>query len=160
MKYLTKSKWKKAGLILLLILGLLQLIPQPKKNISLAITNNKIEQIYPMEDSILTILKTSCFDCHSNNTNYPWYSYVQPFAWFLNKHIVNGKAELNFDEFGSYSRRRQLSKLKSIASQVKDGDMPLTSYTLLHGESKLSEVEKVLILNWTFKTANILSVRN
>ena len=85
MKYLTKSKWKKAGLILLLILGLLQLIPQPKKNISLAITNNKIEQIYPMEDSILTILKTSCFDCHSNNTNYPWYSYVQPFAWFLNK---------------------------------------------------------------------------
>lgn len=148
MKYLTKSKWKKAGLILLLLLGLLQLIPQPKKNISLAITNNKFEQLYPMEDSILTILKTSCFDCHSNNTNYPWYSNIQPVAWFLNRHIVEGKAELNFDEFGNYSKRRQQSKLKAIVNQVKDGEMPLSSYKLLHKKARLSGKERSMITKW------------
>lgn len=159
MRYLPKSRWKKAVLVLLLIFVLIQFYPRPEKNITSAQNSNSFEQLYPMPDSIMQILKVACYDCHSNNTNYPWYSNVQPFAWFLNKHIVSGKAELNFDEFGSYSRRRQLSKLKSIASQVKDGNMPLTSYTLLHCESKLSEVEKVLILNWTIKTANILSTK-
>jgi hypothetical protein len=148
MKYLPKSKWKKAGLILLMIFVLIQFYPRPEKNISSAQSSNSIEQLYPIQDSILQVLKAACYDCHSNNTNYPWYSNIQPIAWFLNRHIVEGKEELNFDEFGNYSKRRQQSKLKSIASQVNDGEMPLTSYKLLHKKARLSGKERSMITKW------------
>ena len=148
MRYLPKSRWKKAGLVLLLIFGLIQFIPRPVRNISSATTNKGIEQLYLMPDSIMHILKVVCYDCHSNNTNYPWYSNIQPVSWFLNRHIVEGKAELNFDEFGSYSKRRQLSKFKSISSQVNDGEMPLTSYKLLHKKASLSGKERSMITKW------------
>lgn len=156
MRYLPKSRWKKAGLLLLLILGLIQFFPRPEKNISSAITNNRIEQLYPMPDSILAILKMACYDCHSNNTNYPWYSNLQPVAWFLNRHIVEGKAELNFDEFGVYSKRRQQSKFKSIVSQVNKGEMPLKSYKLFHKKANLTKKEKDLVIDWINKTADSL----
>ena len=148
MKYLPKSKWKKAGFILLLIFVLIQFYPRPGKNISSVQSSNSIEQLYPIQDSILQVLKAACYDCHSNNTNYPWYSNIQPIAWFLNRHIVEGKAELNFDEFGSYSKRRQQSKLKAIVNQVKDGEMPLTSYKLLHKKASLSGKERNMITKW------------
>ncbi len=151
MKYLLKSKWKKAGLILLLIFGLLQFIPIQEKNISSVEAKNSIEKLFSIPDSVLTILKSACYDCHSNNTRYPWYSNIQPVALFLNKHIVEGKKELNFDEFGNYTERRQQSKLKAVASQVKDGDMPLTSYKLLHSGAKLRAYEKEQIINWANK---------
>ena len=148
MRYLPKSRWKKAGLVLLLIFGLIQFIPGPERNISSATAHKGMEQLYPMPDSIMQILKAACYDCHSNNTNYPWYSTIQPVAWFLNRHIVEGKEELNFDEFGNYSKRRQQSKLKSIASQVNDGEMPLTSYKLLHKKARLSGKERSMITKW------------
>lgn len=154
MKYLPKSKWKKAGWLLLLTFGLIQFIPKPERNISTAIANNSIEKIYPIPDTALTILKAACYDCHSNNTHYPWYSNIQPVAWFLNKHIIEGKAELNFDEFGSYSRRRQSSKFKSIADQIKADKMPLTSYSLLHKDARLSRREKERIVNWAAGVIN------
>lgn len=149
MKYLPKSKWKQAGLILLLTFVLIQFYPRPEKNISSAQSINSIEQLYPLQDSILQVLKAACYDCHSNNTNYPWYSNIQPVAWFLNRHILEGKEELNFDEFGAYSKRRQQSKLKAIVNQVKDGEMPLTSYKILHNAARLSENEANQIINWT-----------
>lgn len=148
MKYLPKSKWKKAGLILLFLFGLLQFIPRPEKNISSVEAKNSIEKLFPIPDSVLTILKTACYDCHSNNTRYPWYSNIQPVALFLNKHIVEGKKELNFDEFGNYTGRRQQSKLKAIASQVKDGDMPLSSYSILHKNSRLTSGERDYIITY------------
>jgi len=99
-------------------------------------------------DEIQNILKTSCYDCHSNNTNYPWYSKIQPGAWFMENHIKEGKDELNFSEFGEYSKRIQKSKLKSIISQIKDDEMPLISYTLFHRDAKLSERDKEILVEW------------
>lgn len=93
-------------------------------------------------------LQVSCYDCHSNNTKYPWYNKVQPLAWFLEDHIEHGKEELNFSEWGEYSSRRKNSKLKSIISQIEDDEMPLWSYTLIHRAAKLSEEEKKIVLNW------------
>lgn len=94
------------------------------------------------------IIKTSCYDCHSNNTDYPWYNKVQPVAWFLEDHVTHGKEELNFNEWADYSNRRKNSKLKSIISQIEDGEMPLWSYTLVHKEAKLSKDEKKTVLDW------------
>lgn len=97
------------------------------------------------QENISAILQESCYDCHSNNTKYPWYNKVQPAAWFLENHIKDGKEELNFNEWDTYSNRRKNSKLKSIISQVKDDEMPLASYTLIHKDAKLSKSEKTLI---------------
>ena len=94
------------------------------------------------QENISALLQESCYDCHSNNTEYPWYNKVQPVAWFLEDHINEGKEELNFNEWDAYSNRRKNSKLKSIISQVKDDEMPLASYTLIHKDAKLSNSEK------------------
>ena len=93
-------------------------------------------------------LQVSCYDCHSNNTNYPWYNKIQPVAWFLEDHIKDGKKELNFNTWNTYSTRRKKSKLKSIISQIKDDKMPLASYTLIHGDTKLTEKEKKELFEW------------
>ena len=106
------------------------------------------------------ILKISCYDCHSNNTRYPWYANLQPMGWVLADHIKDGKAELNFDEFGSYSKRRQLSKLKSIAGSVKDGSMPITSYTWMHSDARLSAEDKAAIIGWATKARDSLQAKN
>lgn len=157
MKYLPKSKWKKAGLVLLLAFGLLQFYPRPEKNISSVETKERIEKLYNVPDSVMVILKSACYDCHSNNTHYPWYSNIQPVALFLNRHIVEGKKELNFDEFGSYSTRRQQSKLKAIASQVRDREMTLRSYQIMHKEARLTVEESDLITNWFRKQLDSLN---
>ena len=99
-------------------------------------------------ENISALLQESCYDCHSNNTQYPWYNKVQPVAWFLEDHIDEGKAELNFNEWDAYSNRRKKSKLKSITSQINDNEMPLASYTLIHKDAKLSKSEKALIIDY------------
>lgn len=93
-------------------------------------------------------LQVSCYDCHSNNTKYPWYNKVQPVAWFLEGHIKEGKAELNFNEWDSLSSRRQASKLKSIIKQIESGKMPMDSYTLIHKEAAFSEEETQQVVKY------------
>ncbi|MDG3582527.1 heme-binding domain-containing protein [Galbibacter pacificus] len=101
-------------------------------------------------------IKVSCYDCHSNNTKYPWYNKVQPVAWFLEDHIEEGKNELNFNEWGDYSDRRKNSKLRSIISQIEDDEMPLDSYTFIHRDAKFSESEKKEILKYMTQLKNKL----
>ncbi|PHR00170.1 MAG: hypothetical protein COB32_13645, partial [Halomonas sp.] len=78
----------------------------------------------------------------------PWYNRVQPVAWFLEDHIKEGKAELNFNEWDSLSSRRKTSKLRSIIKQIESGEMPLDSYTLIHRDAKFSKEETEEIINW------------
>ncbi len=99
-------------------------------------------------EKIGNLLQVSCYDCHSNNTKYPWYNKIQPIAWFLEDHIIEGKKELNFSEWDDYSNRRKKSKLKSIISQIRDDEMPLFSYTIIHGDAKFSESEKKLVMDY------------
>ena len=98
--------------------------------------------------AIKNSVQVSCYDCHSNNTAYPWYSKIQPAAWFLEDHIKEGKAELNFNEWDNYSDRRKKSKLRSIIKQIESGEMPLDSYTLIHRDAIFSEKEKEAVLNY------------
>jgi len=113
-------------------------------------------KVYDVPTEVSVILKTSCYDCHSNNTEYPWYDKVQPVAWFLESHIEEGKSELNFSEWKNYSNRRKKSKLKSIGSQIRKDKMPLSSYTFIHGDAKLSESKKELIIKWIDKLRDSL----
>lgn len=148
MRIISQSIWRKAALLLVVSFVLIQFFPRPKKNLSNSISNISIDKQYPVPDSVIQILRVACYDCHSNNTFYPWYNNLQPVAWILDKHIREGKDELNFDEFGKYTSRRQKSKLKSIVSQIEDDEMPLTSYKLMHSEARINKEEKQLIINW------------
>ena len=107
-------------------------------------------------ENIQNKLQVSCYDCHSNNTQYPWYNNVQPVAWFLEDHIKEGKAELNFNEWDSLSTRRKTSKLRSIIKQIENGEMPLDSYTFIHRDAKFSEAEAEEIINWVTQLKNSL----
>jgi hypothetical protein len=146
---------KGTGLFLLLAFVVIQFF-RPERNTGKGDLLNAITKQVPVPADVQVLLQNACNDCHSNNTRYPWYVNMQPGAWFMSQHIREGKKELNFDEFGSYSGRRQLSKLKSIAGSVKDGSMPLSSYTLMHKEARLSDKEKELIIEWALQTKDSL----
>ncbi|MEO7047023.1 MAG: heme-binding domain-containing protein [Ferruginibacter sp.] len=139
---------KRLLILIVVLLVLIQFYPRATKNISETASANDIITKYPVPDSVQAILKASCYDCHSNNTVYPWYSKLQPVSWWLNDHIVEGKKELNFSEFASYPLKRQYKKLKKINDEVKGGDMPLSSYTFIHRYAKLDDNQKSSIANW------------
>ena len=136
---------------ILLALGIIFVAIQfirSERNINEQPSPTDIAKAFTVPDSVKVILKNACYDCHSNNTVYPWYSHVQPIGWFLTKHITQGKDELNFSEFGSYSTRKQLSKLEEIEDVINDDIMPLPSYKLMHKDAQLTNDEKALIINW------------
>jgi hypothetical protein len=95
------------------------------------------------------VLTRSCGDCHSNATVYPWYSRVQPVAWWLSNHIAEGRGELNFSTFNTYNARKKRKKLEAICEQIKSGEMPLPSYTWVHRNAVLTDSEKDAICKWT-----------
>ena len=131
--------------IILIIMVGIQFIPTIINKQSINYSKDFVT-IYQVPKEISALLKTSCYDCHSNNTVYPWYSKFQPMNMFMSQHIEEGKDKLNLSEFGEYSDRRKKSKLKSMISQIKDDEMPLSSYTLLHWDASLSENDKKDIL--------------
>lgn len=144
---------------LLIAFVLIQFI-QPVRNLSNEIPSGHITKAINVPDKVEEVLKTACYDCHSNNTYYPWYSGIQPFGWLLAKHIRDGKAELNFDEFGAYSLRRRISKMNGIKNSMEDETMPLRSYTFLHSNARLSTNEKALIIDWATRTEDSLRLLN
>jgi hypothetical protein len=152
----TKRKWL---LILLGVFILIQFI-QPARNQSGQVLQTDITKMFYIPSEVKTVLEVACYDCHSNNTRYPWYAYIQPGGWWLAKHIKGGKEELNFSEFGVYSRRRQINKLRSIENSLKDGSMPLSSYALLHKNARLTGGDKALVIAWINKVKDSLTASN
>lgn len=142
-----RKNFKRTFQILLLAFIVIQFF-RPAKNTAEGISNNDISKIYAVPADVQSILKTSCYNCHSNNTVYPWYAEIQPAAWWLADHVKEGKKELNFSEFASYRIGRQYRKLEEINGEVKEDKMPLESYLWIHKNSKLSEQQKLTLANW------------
>ena len=132
-----------------LILFVLIQFYQPTRNTSTKkFKNNDFTNVYDTPKKIAKILKTSCYDCHSNNTHYPLYSYMQPVRYFLDLHIKEGKENLNFNEFSTYSLRKQRSKLNGILKQIQTDEMPLSSYTLIHKDAIITQEKKNEMTKW------------
>ncbi|MBP6660850.1 MAG: heme-binding domain-containing protein [Chitinophagales bacterium] len=146
---------KKIGLGILIVIVLLQLIPT-KKNQASIVSANSIEQKYNTPENVQAILKKACFDCHSNNTVYPWYSHIQPIGFWLNNHINEGKEELNFSEFNSYENKKARKKMEKVISSQEKGWMPLSSYTLIHKDATLTSTEKTIIIDWAKSVQQLL----
>jgi len=147
---------KKIVFVLVIVFVAIQFI-QPANNKSGQILPTDFTKVYTVPNNVESILQNACYDCHSNNTNYPWYSNIQPMAWMMARHIKNGKDKINFSEFGSNSIRKQISKLKEIANQIKDDEMPLSSYKMMHSKANLTKEEKILFMDWMNKTADSFS---
>jgi cytochrome c551/c552 len=151
--------YKKIFLALLIVFIAIQFI-QPARNINGQVLPADITKTVNVPDNVLITFQKACYDCHSDNTRYPWYMNLQPMGWIMAYHIKNGKGNLNFSEFGTYSKRKQANKLRAITTSIKEGSMPISSYTLMHADAKLSKENKELIIDWVTRTKDSLSAKN
>lgn len=138
---------KRILLLLLIVFVVIQFF-RPTQNKAEGRQTSYLGEVYAVPTDVQAILNKACMDCHSNNTNYPWYSNVQPVAWWLDGHIVDGKKHLNFDSFLVYTPKRQDHKMEEVIEMVEDNHMPLNSYTWIHTDAKLTEEEKKKLISW------------
>lgn len=150
---------KKILIGLIFIVAILQFI-RPNRNQGELEGPQYMGKRFPIPADVRSILARSCFDCHSNHTEYPWYTSVQPLGWWLQRHVDEGKEELNFSEFLSYSEKRQQKKMKEVAEVLQEGEMPLSSYLVVHRKAKLSTAEQQTVTTWTksFNGTNVGTV--
>lgn len=133
------------GIVVLLIIT--QLL-QPTKNISEGESANDISKVYQMPVEVSQLLTHKCYDCHSNNTRYPWYINIQPIGWWMASHISEAKEHLNFSEFKTYEEKRAARKLMKVSEAVTDGWMPLDAYVLMHKDAKITPEDSKKINEW------------
>lgn len=122
---------------------------RPAQNNPPVIETETLEFGSGVSEDVAALLTRSCSDCHTNKTVYPWYSKISPANRFLATHIEEGRAELNFSVWNTYDARRKSRKLKQICEQITDGEMPLPSYTWIHGDARLSEGDIKTLCDWT-----------
>ena len=120
----------------------IQLIPVER-------TNPPVRSEIQAPDSVSSVLQRACYNCHSNQTNWPWYSYVAPASWYLVRHVNRGRGDLNFSEWPVFDFEAQELTMDDIHKQIEKGRMPLKSYLLLHPEARLSEADREILLQWT-----------
>jgi len=138
---------KKIGIGLLIIFVAIQFY-RPVKNVASETSVNDFLQVHNVSTDLTKIIKTSCYDCHSNNTNYPWYAEVAPLSWWIAHHIDEAKEELNFSEWNTFSEKRKEKKLKEIIGEIEDRKMPLKTYLPVHPEAELSDEQIIEITTW------------
>jgi len=134
---------KRTLLIFLLVFIAMQFIQTEKVNSE---TNPELEMKTPPE--ITTIFKSACYDCHTNSTTWPWYSYVAPFSWIIDSHVTNGRKALNFSIWETYSEEKKEEKMKAIF-RTAYASMPLASYIKAHEDADLTREQRTLIRKWT-----------
>jgi hypothetical protein len=103
---------------------------------------------YSAPPEVRRTVEQACYDCHSDNTRYPWYAAVQPVGWWLAYHVNDGKGQLNFSHFGAYATKRAARKLGALGDEVEQGGMPLRSYTWMHPEARLTAAQRKQIVDW------------
>ena len=135
--------WKKyLSIILLAVLVLIQFKPVDRSNPEVT------GEINPPEE-VKRILKTSCYNCHSHETVYPWYSYVAPVSWLVEHDVNEAREELNFSTWNSYTEKKKKKKIEEIWEEIEEDEMPLWFYEIVHPESRLSEKDTEVIKKWT-----------
>lgn len=132
------------------ILALLLIIQffGPKRNTGEVYGPQSLAAAHPIPPATERILRKACYDCHSNNTRYPWYANVQPLGWWLQHHVDEGKESLNFSEWKTYSREDMPHILEELREEVEEGHMPLPSYLKMHSEANISAAEKNTLIQW------------
>jgi len=136
------GRWLRLGLLALIaVFVALQLVPVER-------TNPPVGSDVDAPEEVEAILRRSCYDCHSHETRWPWYSYVAPVSWFVVNHVNDGRGDLNFSEWPTFDFEAQDLALSDVREQITKGEMPLPSYLILHPNARLSEDDKAALLDW------------
>jgi hypothetical protein len=138
---------KKISLAVLTIFIVMQFFRIDKTNPPV-VADNDFLVLNTASAEVQNIIKASCYDCHSNTSIYPWYTTIAPVSWWIKHHINEGRQHLNFSEWGKYTAKKADHKLEECVEMIQEGEMPMSSYTIIHSETKLSEEQKLLLINW------------
>jgi len=144
-KLLKVVKWLVIVVVFLLVVAQFHRPAQTNPAIDQSLAFESHVQLDP---KVAAVLDRSCNDCHSNKTRWPWYANVAPVSWFVIDHVDHGRSHLNFSEWGKYTREEQRTHFSQFCELVREGWMPLSSYTPLHPDAKLSDEDKKLICDW------------
>ena len=111
-------------------------------------TNPPVTGEIKAPQEVMEILRTSCYDCHSNESKWPWYSNIAPVSWLVVKDVDEGREHINFSEWQSYSEEDKAEDIEEIWEEIEEGEMPLWFYVPLHPEARLSDAQKEIIRKW------------
>jgi hypothetical protein len=128
-------------MVIILILAAIQLVPVDR-------SNPPVQGVVAAPPEVYNVLERACFDCHSNQTRWPWYGYVAPVSWVLAHHVEEARHEVNFSEWNTLSPKEQAHKISECWEEVQEGEMPLPAYARVHADARLSDGEKALIRDW------------
>jgi hypothetical protein len=150
-------KWLKRAVIALAILFLAAQVIRPNMTNPPVDESRTLRAKAQVSPEVYAIMERACNDCHSNKTEWPWYSQITPVSWYLARHVEEGRRELNVSDWARYDNKRAARKLGEICDQVKAGQMPLSSYVALHPSAKLSDADKQKLCEWTEQESARLS---
>lgn len=142
---------KKIALLLLIVLVAMQFYRPDKNRMQGDHSRAFITETNPPED-VKAILQQTCYDCHSDNTEYPWYNNIAPVSYWLANHVKDGKKHLNFSSWDTYELKKKDHKLDELIEEVEEGEMPLSEYTWTHENARLTEEQRSAIIDWAKKT--------
>lgn len=136
-----KKPWLKIIIILAILLIIIQFIPVDKSNPATV-----SEMPAPVE--VQKILQRSCYDCHSHQTIWPWYSHIAPASWFIVHDVKEGREHLNFSAWSQYDQRKQIKLFEEIQEMIEKEEMPLTQYVWMHPDAKLDINDQMILKAW------------
>ena len=142
-----KKKLRWAGIIAVVAFVAIQFV-QPARENPLVDQSMTVDTLTTFTQPVSAMLKASCFDCHSNETRWPWYSYVAPVSWLVADDVHTGRRHLNFSEWGKYPTSKRVVKLGQIYEEVSKGDMPIQKYLYMHADARLSAADRDSITSW------------
>jgi hypothetical protein len=131
----------KIAIAVVVLLVLIQLVPVSR-------INPPSPSTIQAPDDVLSVLKRSCFNCHSHETQWPWYSHVAPVSWLVAHDVNEGRGAMNFSNWAQYDAKERADHFKEIWDEVEDGGMPPWYYLLMHREARLSERDKQVLHDW------------
>jgi len=139
---------KRAALVVVGLFALAQLV-RPDRTTPPVAAEKTLERLAQVPPPVQAILRRSCYDCHSNETRWPWYSHVMPTSFFMVGHVRHGREHLNFSDWTQVAKGENQDALEEICEEVRKGAMPLPSYLWIHRDARLSEGDKEAICAWT-----------
>ena len=136
--------------LIILVVGLvaIQFFNRPDMSTTTEITPGHITKVMTVPANVESILKRSCYDCHSDHTVWPWYSSIAPASWLVGDDVVSGRKKMNFSQWDKMSTAKQEARLNEICEEIKSDEMPLPPYLILHGDAKLSQADKDILCGW------------
>ena len=143
----TKLSLKKIGIAFIVLFIVIQVF-RINKTITPVNEQTDFIAVTQTNPEVATILKNACYDCHSNQPTYPWYTSIAPVSWWIKNHINEGSKHLNFSIWQTYTVKRKDHKLEECVEMIEEGEMPMNSYTWMHQEAKLTDAQKQLLIDW------------